>query len=445
MNFDCISAISTAPVASGVGVIRISGDGAFAVAENMFKCKTPVSKFEPYKLYVGSIDGGNITDFGMCVIFKAPKSYTGEDMVEFHCHGGVAITRAVLKRTFDFGARLAERGEFTKRAFLNGKMSLSSCEGLVDMIYAQSDSEAKTGFYLYREKLLKKIQAVQDKLKYVLALIDANIDYPEEDLEFTYTEQIKQTLSNLRADLVPLVDSYRSASKMAYGVNVAICGRPNAGKSSLLNAILGEDKAIVTDVKGTTRDVVEGWIEYGGVRFNFFDTAGIRESADKVEMIGIERSKKTISSADFVLYLIDGAEGVCDEDRKILSTLDNDKTIIIVNKCDLMNGSAIDDGRLYVSALEGTNVKELLDKLLSLTALDEFNFEGDFLTEERHYLAINNAISSLNKALSSIDALPLDVIASDIKDAWRYLGEISGETCDEEIFNEIFSKFCVGK
>ncbi|MBO4573229.1 MAG: tRNA uridine-5-carboxymethylaminomethyl(34) synthesis GTPase MnmE [Clostridia bacterium] len=444
MNYENISAISTAPLAAGVAIIRISGDSPLDIAEKMFVSKTPVKSFEPYKMYVGTIDCGSVKDYGMCVYFKAPKSYTGEEMVEFHCHGGVAISRAVLKRTIELGARLAERGEFTRRAFLNGKMSLSSCEGLVDMIYAQSESEAKMGFYLYKEKLFNKIKGVQDKLKYVLALIDANIDYPEEDIAFAESETIKNTLISCKNELVPLVESFKNSSKASAGVNVAICGRPNAGKSSLLNAVIGMDKAIVTSIEGTTRDVVEGERDINGVRFNFYDTAGIRESDNEIEKIGISKSKEVISKADIVLLMIDGAVGVTDEDKRLIGELGEKPHIIAVNKSDT-DGFIDGRGDIDISAITGENLNGLYELLFEKAGVDTINFEGDFLTEQRHFAAISAAIKYLDTALTSLRSLPLDVVASDIKDAWVSLGKISGETCDEDVINEIFSKFCVGK
>ena len=445
MLFENIAAIATAPIASGVGIIRISGESPLDIAEKMFSCKTPVNTFEPYKLYVGTIDGGSIKDFGMCVYFKAPRSYTGEDMVEFHCHGGVAITRAILERALSLGARLAERGEFTRRAFLNGKMSLSSCEGLVDMIYAESDAEAKMGFYLYKEKLFNKIKAVQEKIKYVLALIDANIDYPEEDIEFAEKDNIKTTLFGCKNELEPLVDSYNQTSVLSSGVNVAICGRPNAGKSSLLNALLKSDKAIVTDIEGTTRDVVEGSKQIGGVRFNFYDTAGIRDSENLIERIGIEKSRKIIAAADVVLLVIDAGVGFTDEDKLIAESLGRDDYIVVVNKSDLTADVTFDKGDVIVSALTGDNLDALENMLAAYAKVDTLNLEGDFLTEKRHYEAIKNAVYYIEKALDALREYPLDVVASDIKDAWFCLGKISGETCDEDVINEIFSKFCVGK
>ncbi len=443
---DNISALSTPPIASGVAIIRISGKNPLEIAEKMFKCKTNVFDFEPNKLYVGTIDGGSIKDYGMCVYFSAPKSYTGENMVEFHCHGGVAISRAILKRTFELGARPAERGEFTKRAFLNGKLSLSSCEGLIDMINAESEGEVKAGYYLYKEKLFNKITEIQADLKYVLALIDANIDYPEEDIKSAELDEIKEKLQVASDKIYKITQKYLTSSKIKTGVKVVICGKPNAGKSSILNLILGCDKAIVTSVEGTTRDVVEGSKEYGGIKFNYFDTAGIRESQDTVEKIGIERSKQILETADVVLFVLDAEKGWASEDKEIFSFVKDKNLIVAKNKdegeksCDFPINIDIS-----ISAKTGLNFEKLEQMIFEKAQVESALVDGEFLTEERHYLALSEAYSSLKSALSQIGIMPLDILTVDIKNAWRNLGLISGETCDEAVVDEIFSKFCVGK
>ncbi|MCQ2399961.1 MAG: tRNA uridine-5-carboxymethylaminomethyl(34) synthesis GTPase MnmE, partial [Clostridia bacterium] len=288
-------------------------------------------------MYVGEIDGGNFTDFGMCVFFKGPRSYTGEDMVEFHCHGGVAITRGILKQTFKYGARLATRGEFTKIAFLNGKMSLSSCEGLIDMINSEAEGEVKAGYYLYREKLNKKVKDMQEKLTYALAYIDAGIDYPEEGVTEDNYDEIIASLCCVGDEIDSMLSAYGKGRKIKHGVKVALLGRPNTGKSSILNKLLDYDKAIVSSIAGTTRDAVEGEIDIDGVRFNLTDTAGIRESKDEIESVGIERSKNILLSADLCLVVLDGSESLTEDDEKVLRDTESKQRIVIVNKSDIGN------------------------------------------------------------------------------------------------------------
>ena len=282
MNADneTIAALSTAVGVGGVAVIRISGDKASEIAEQMFKPlkKIAVKDFEPYKMYVGEIAGEGFGDFGMCVYFKAPNSFTGEDVIEFHCHGGIAITRGILKKAYSLGARPANKGEYTKRAFLNGKMSLSSCEGLIDMINSESVGEVKAGYYLYREKLTASVKAIQADITYALAYIDAGIDYPEEDVVEDNADEIIKAIEKAEAAISEILKRYGKGRIIKQGVKVSLLGRPNTGKSSILNRLLDYDKAIVSSVAGTTRDVVEGEIDINGIRFILSDTAGIRQA-----------------------------------------------------------------------------------------------------------------------------------------------------------------------
>ena len=434
-----ISAIATANGVGGVAIIRLSGDNVLDIASKMFKPlkKIQVKDFEPYKMYVGEIDGGTFTDFGMAVYFKGPKSYTGEDMVEFHCHGGVAITQGILKHSFSLGAIPATRGEFTKRAFVNGKLSLDSCEGLIDMINSESVAEVKVGYNLYREKLNKKVEELQAKLTYSLAEIDANIDYPEEDLTLSNTIEVKDVLNFVISEIDSLILNYNKGEKIKNGVKVAIVGKPNTGKSSLLNNLLNYEKAIVSAIPGTTRDVVEGSIEINGVKFNLYDTAGIRETDDYVENQGILRSEKLINSADIILYIYDLTS-------EIVKMQTKDKPYInVYNKSDIAN-SSITDG-IIISAKTGNNIDKLKQTLYNLAFKGGIDYNAELITEQRHYNALVNAKQSLQKALEVVDVLSLDLISEDIKEGWQYLGEITGKTASEEIIDEIFSKFCVGK
>lgn len=444
---EIISAISTASGTGGVAIIRASGENVLSLAEKMFK---PLSKtvkvkdFEPYKMYVGEIDAGDFTDFGMMVFFKGPKSYTGEDMIEFHCHGGVIITQGILKRTYELGAIPATRGEFTKRAFVNGKLSLDSAEGLINMINSESTASLKVGYNLYREKLYAKINELQDDLTYALASVDADIDYPEEDLESVAKSDVKKAMEKSLAEVDFLLGSYVKGEKVKNGVKVAIVGRPNTGKSSILNALLNYDKAIVSSVAGTTRDVVEGSLSISGVKFDFYDTAGIRETDNDIEKLGIERSEKLLKSSDIALVVIDGSEELTDEDKSIIEAVSDKENIIVYNKSD-KDIKIKSEKAMPLSAKTGDGVEELKAELYKRVFGGGVDLNSQYVAEERHYYALKKAKESLLEGLLNIDIVPLDLVAEDIKSVWLALGEITGKTASEEIIDEIFKKFCVGK
>lgn len=431
---DCISAISTANGTGGVAIIRISGDGALEIALKMFTPSSKVKDVVPNYMYAGTIFGEGFSDYGFMVYFAAPKSFTGENTVEFHCHGGVQIARGILSKTFSLGARAAERGEFTRRAFLNGKLTLSSAEGMIDMINAESLAVLRAGSMLYTEKLSGEVKKIQNSLTDILAAIAAELDYPEEDLDGLDFKKIKRDLVALNNGITELAKSYSCGRKIKNGVLVAICGKPNAGKSSLLNALLGYDKAIVSDEEGTTRDGVEGAIEIDGITYNFIDTAGIREQAGAVEKMGIERAKNAISSADIVLFLTDGTD--------VPPAGINGKIITVFNKMDIVNAYGAYD--IAISAKTGKGLAEL-KKLISSAAVGEYSLDKTYIVEERHHDALMRAIASLQGAAANIDSLTPDLIAVDLKEAWSALGEITGETANEEIINAVFAKFCVGK
>ena len=445
MAQDTISAISTALVASGVAVIRISGEQALDIAEKTFvpNGKVKVKDFEPNKMYVGEIRADGFNDQGLCVYFKGPKSFTGEDIVEFHSHGGVAIAKGILRKILSLGARLANNGEFTKRAFINGKLSLSSAEGLIDMINSESDSGVRAGYYLYREKLTAEITEMQDLITDALSEIDADMDFPEEDLQIISTKNVKDALITVIDKIEKLKATYRFGRSLKDGVKVGIIGKPNTGKSSLLNALLNYEKAIVSDIAGTTRDIVEGSIDIQGVRFNFSDTAGIRESDDKVESLGVELSKRILKQSDVILFILDGQD-ISTEDDKIYQFVKNENLIVAQNKCDLTEKT---DKRadVCISALKKQNLDKLKELLYQKTIGSGIDLNGDFLCEERHFDALNRASDKFNQALANIDTVPLDILSIDVKDGWDALGEISGKTATEDIINNIFSKFCVGK
>lgn len=433
-----ISAISTAAGIGGVAVIRVSGDGALSVAKKMFKPsgKTAVSDFEPYKMYTGKIVCEGFEDFGMCVYFKAPKSFTGEDVVEFHCHGGTQIARGVLSATFKAGARPAERGEFTKRAFVNGKLSLSSAEGMIDMINAESLAEVRAGGLLYAEKLTAEIKEIQSALTDMLAQIAADCDYPEEGIEETELGSIGEDLRALCMRLNALVAAYSGGKFIKSGVSAAICGAPNVGKSSLLNALIGYDKAIVSPLAGTTRDAVEGTLQINGVKYNFTDTAGIRAEAGEIEAIGIERAKRALSSADVVVCVSDCG------DFSAAERVPDNRLVKVFSKTD--KEQPCGDYDVAISSVTGEGLEKLKD-LIARKATGASSLENAYVIEERHYLALKRALEKLTAAADGVEEFPLDIISLDIREVWRILGEITGETADEEIINTVFAKFCVGK
>ncbi len=441
-----IAAIATPAGKGGVAIIRVSGKDALALAAKMFRPvgKVSVMDFEPYRMYPGMIDAGNFTDYGLCVYFKGPASYTGEDVIEFQCHGGESVARGILKQTFRLGAKSAGKGEFTKRAFLNGKISLASAEGVADMINGESEAEVKAGFFLYSEKLTEKVRALQADLKNLLAGIDVSVDYPEEDVEEQHLEELAIALTGLKEKLSALLSGYAAGKKIKSGVTVAICGKPNTGKSSLLNRLLGYDKAIVSSIAGTTRDAVEGVLEIKGTKFNLYDTAGVRESGDKIENIGIERAEAIIKAADVAVFVADYSNGMTEEDGKVLDMVSGKPLIKVFNKIDLTSDDTDSDADVLTSAVTGAGI-ERLKELLFEKGFGERGEDAAFLVEERHYDALCRAKESLEKAIFACEFQPLDLVGIDVKCAWDALGEITGETATEAIIEEIFSMFCVGK
>ena len=430
--YENIAAISTANGTGGVAIIRISGKNSLNTALKMFKPAANVKRIMPNYMYSGNIIGDGFEDYGFMVYFKAPRSFTGEDIVEFHCHGGVRIARGILKKVLSSGARAAERGEFTRRAFLNGKLSLASAEGMADMINAESLALVRAGSMMYFEKLTAQVRELQDGLKDVLARSAVEIDYPEEDSDGVDFAEISKKIKSLQQSVSVLIKTYIGGKKLKSGVTVAICGKPNAGKSSLLNALLGYDKAIVSSQAGTTRDIVEGEIEINGVKYILTDTAGIREQAGEIESIGIERAKNAIVSADVVLSVTDGS-GEADIPREF-----SGKKFTVFNKCDKVKPSGCYD--VAVSAKTGAGIEELKEKLAQTGAV-EYASDKVFIIEER----LSRAAEFLKSAAYNIGSYTLDLITVDLKEAWSALGEITGETANEEIISTVFAKFCVGK
>lgn len=429
---ETIVALATPPGNSGVAVIRISGEKS---KEILTKLIHENLDFEPRKMYLKNVYSGDIVDRCLVVFFASPYSYTGEDVAEIHSHGGYFLSQKIIDTTIELGATLAGKGEFSKRAFINGKMSMDQAEGVMDLINAESEMQAKAGSSLLQGKLKEVITNYQNILTDILAEIEAKLDYPEYEYDDNETKNLKEKLIDLRSNLENLIDESKSGLIIKNGIKVAIVGAPNVGKSSLLNALSKTDKAIVTDIAGTTRDVIEAEYEYNGIIFRLYDTAGIHESDDVVEKIGINRALKAIDDCDIVLK-ISTLNNICNIET-------NKPTIEVFNKADIYNYN--DDKYIYISALTMKNVEKLKQLIFEKTVKEDFNSNKLYLTNTRHIECVKKAKKAIDNVLKIFDETTMDIISSEIKSAWYSLGEITGVTSDENIIDKIFSKFCLGK
>lgn len=447
---DTIYALST-PAGNGVAVIRISGAEA---QEALQACFSYSGQYESHRLYYGKIvDGLREIDEAMAVLMVGPRSYTGEDCAELHCHGSNAVLRSVLNLLAKLGYRQAEPGEFTKRAFLNGRLDLSQAEAVMDLIHASYDRSAKIALEQLQGGESKQIIQLQDKLTDAIAALEAGIDYPEEDWEDQITIDIKKTLSDVYSEIEALIQSGRQGRIVREGLRVALVGRPNVGKSTLLNTLLGEERAIVTDIPGTTRDTLEEEITIAGLRIRLVDTAGIHESGDEVEQIGIARARNLMQAADLVLCLLDGSKPCQPEDKKILEEVSHLPIIVVITKVDLsqelMTSELNIDSNIpivSISAKENNGIQILCDeieKFFDCLAPDEM--PPVIVTNRRHIDALTESINALENALGALETADLDCITIDLRRAWFALGKITGQTVDESIIDRIFSKFCLGK
>jgi tRNA modification GTPase len=439
---DTIVAIATSLASSaGVNIVRISGEKAKAIADGMFVSRKIVNgEMTPNFMYLGKINGEFFSEKAFCVFYRAPYSYTGEDVIEFHCHGGIGVTRAVVGLARSLGARPAEAGEFTKRAFLNGKLSLAEAEGVLDMINATSESAMRNAYRLMEGELTKGIEESEKLLTETAAMLEAKLDYPEELEEDVYLPA-KENIVKAAASAKKLLSTSARAKTVTDGINIAIVGIPNAGKSSLLNALLGYDRAIVSDIAGTTRDVLKESMESGGMKLVFLDTAGIRDGRDEIEKLGIERSVKAIKSADIIIDVLDTTKEVTDEEKKTDALCEGKKVVRAANKSD--TGKFPRDG-IKVCARTGEGVGDVLDEVLKLADRDAIYAEG-VITDERHIYALEEAVRCLGDAEKNYGAVPTECILVDIRDALGALGRITGSNVTEDIIDEVFSRFCVGK
>lgn len=445
-NQNTIAVIST-PLSSGaISVVRMSGSEAVQIADKVFKTKsgkTP-SSFTPRMMTFGTFDAKDFKEKALCVVFKAPNSFTGEDIVEFQCHGGVTLTKGILATLIENGARLALPGEFTKRAFVNGKMALSDAEGMMDMINAESEAEIRAGYNLLSGELSKTAFSAQKELVDILSEIEVSFDYPEETILYITKSNAKNRLEEISRTLEKVLKTASAGKMIKNGVNVAIVGKPNVGKSSLLNKLVMDEKAIVTPIAGTTRDVIESQLIINGLKFNLYDTAGIHNTEDQIEKIGVDKAKNIIKGADIVLFVKD-SDSHDDEDDEVEELLKKHKHLIIVNKCDKLKTFKDSEDTIHVSALKGENIEKISEKLYALACQDKAMQAGLMVASERHISALKSAKENIDSALQEIDNFTLDLITIDLNLAYQALGEITGSTTSEEIIDAIFSKFCLGK
>ncbi len=460
-NPETIAAISTPPGEGGIGIIRISGPAARAVALKVFCPARPVEDFEDRRLVHGTITGADgPIDNGFFVFMKGPRSYTGEDTVELHCHGGPLILKKALEAVLKSGARPAEPGEFTKRAFLNGKLDLAQAEAVIDLIRARTGSSLDAARARASGYFSNRINAIKEDILGLLTRIEAGLDFPE-DVAGVADEVFMEVSERARGALERLISTYEEGRVLRDGVRVLILGRPNAGKSSLLNVLLMEERAIVTAVPGTTRDVIEETVNIRGIPVRLMDTAGLRESADPVESIGVQAARERIRSAELILFVIDSAlyakDGPDNEDLRLIGGLDGKKTIVTANKSDLVDGRTIDaikrrfGGRdlRFISALRTTGIEELKDAIYEEAVGHDRVHErdaGELVASLRHKVSLEKALEGLGRASRAFkEGLPAELVATDLRWAVDRLGEITGETTTEDILDRIFSGFCIGK
>lgn len=455
-----IAAISTATGSGGIGIIRLSGEKSIEIIKKIFKPidkKINLDEVKGYTIKYGFIVDSNNEKIDEVLVsfFRAPRSYTTEDMCEINSHGGTVIERKILEQCLLNGAELAEPGEFTKRAFLNGRIDLSQAESVIDIINAKTDKEAKESFKQLQGNLSIELNNIKDNLLDIMSDIEASIDYPEYDIEETTNSKALKVLNEIRNKLVNLENSFENGKILKEGVKTVIIGKPNAGKSSLLNTLLKEDRAIVSDYAGTTRDTIEEFINVDGIPLKIIDTAGIRETNDFVEKIGVEKAIGLIKDADLVIALFDSSKELEEEDYKILELIKNKKSIVLLNKSDLsdlniktINYISNTNKKVIKASMKTKNgIAELYKTISELFNNNELNSDnGIVITNIRHKNLIHNAINNLDEAENSIkNDMPIDVVAICIKEVLESIGSITGDNVSEDIINKIFSKFCLGK
>ena len=446
---DTIAAISTTTGIGAISIIRLSGPESLEIASKIFT--KDLTKVETHTIHYGYIKNNNEKiDEVLVSVMKAPKTFTKEDIVEINCHGGIATTNKVLEILLNNGARLAEPGEFTKRAFLNGRIDLLEAEATMDLISSKSDKARKMSLNTLTGETSNLIKNLRSDIVGIISNIEVNIDYPEyEDIEVLTNEKILPEIQRFKEKLEKIIKKSQDSKVIKEGIKVGIIGKPNVGKSSLLNSLLEEEKAIVTNVPGTTRDIVEGTIILDNVILNIIDTAGIRESDDIVEKIGIEKSLAIINEADLVIFILNNNEKITAEEKELLEKLKDKKKIIVINKIDLENklDKSILDNYIEISAKENIGIEKIKDEIKRLFNLGELEASDlTYMSNARSISLLGKSLNNINDAISEINNnSPIDIVEFHLKDAWNNLGEIIGETYTDELLDELFSRFCLGK
>ena len=445
-----IAAVSTGLTPAGIAVIRLSGPEALSVADRVFSGRKKLTSVRTHTVHYGKIvdpESNQEIDEVLATVMKGPHSYTGEDVVEFSCHGGLFTARKILSLLFSSGAVPAEPGEFTKRAFLNGRMDLSQAEAVMDIIGAENEFALRAGVSGLRGDISQRIRGIREEILNETAFIEAALDDPEHYELTGYAERLGEALQPVKETLTELLRVADYGSILAEGIRTVIAGRPNAGKSSLFNLLSGHEKAIVTEIPGTTRDVLETHVSFGPLSLILMDTAGLRETGDRVERIGVQRAKDAIEAADLVLYVLDGTEGVTEEDRKALSECAGKPVIVLRNKTDLMENASAEDGEILFSARTGFGMKALEERINALFDAKKLTFNDEVvITNERQKALLRKALRSLELVDQGIAAaLSEEFLASDLTDAYAALSEILGEAVSDDVIDRVFERFCMGK
>ena len=458
MTSDTIAAIATALTNSGIGIIRVSGSEAFDIVDRIFRPKNKRKKLKEEKTYTvhyGHIqDGDEIIDEVLAIVMRGPHSYTAEDTVEIDCHGGVLVMKKILETVIKYGARMAEPGEFTKRAFLNGRIDLSQAEAVIDVINSKNNYALKSSVSQLSGSMSKKVKELREKLLFEIAFIESALDDPEHISLDGYPEKLKVTVNDMQEELNRSLSTFDSGRVLSEGIRTVILGKPNAGKSSLMNVLVGEERAIVTDIAGTTRDTLEENIRLHGISLNIVDTAGIRETEDVVEKIGVDKARANADDADLLIYVVDGSCPLDEKDYLLMNLIEGRKSIVLLHKTDLEMVVTPEEIKektgkevVAVSAKEQRGIDLLEEKIKELFLSGEIDFNDEvMITNVRHKTAMSEALKSLSLVKQSIeDQMPEDFYSIDLMNAYEQLGTIIGESLEDDLVNEIFNKFCMGK